>query len=411
MTSPTHTPTDVSDLVNRYAARMAHPQPVRDDEVWRKHSLTRGAVGIALLHIERAHTGHTTWHHAHSWIRHTTAAPISATGNTGLYQGIPAVTFALHTAAGTTERYRAALTELDTHIRRQVDHRTASAAARMRQGIPAHFREYDIFFGLTGIGALLLLRDPGGYAMERVLRYLVALSRPLRTSDGDLPGWWVAHDPYGRASRAYPGGHGNFGIAHGIAGPLALLGHAQRRGITVDGQAEAITSLAAWFDRWRRDSHTGPWWPEWITTSDLRSARPSQTRPGRPGWCYGTPGIARALQVAAIATNDPHLRQAAEDALVRCLDDPVQQARITDAGLCHGWAGVHQTLWRAARDASTPALAARLPQVTENLLRHADPDTAPEPGFLNGAAGTALALQAINTPPTSGWDTCLALHA
>ncbi|MEU5978953.1 hypothetical protein [Streptomyces sp. NPDC047315] len=30
--------------------------------------------------------------------------------------------------------------------------------------------------------------------------------------------------------------------------------------------------------------------------------------------------------------------------------DTTQLARLADAGICHGWAGTHQTAWRATRD-------------------------------------------------------------
>ena len=54
----------------------------------------------------------------------------------------------------------------------------------------------------------------------------------------------------------------------------------------------------------------------------------------------GTPGLARAQQLAALALGDRARQQAAEDALARCLADPVQLARISDPALCHGWAGL-----------------------------------------------------------------------
>nr|WP_202511662.1 lanthionine synthetase C family protein [Streptomyces sp. SID3343] len=390
---------------------MARPLDAPGDQPWVRQSLTRGAAGTALLHIERAHAGDGSWHQAHTWIRHATTDDISATDNTGLYQGAPAVAFTLHTAAADTRRYHAALTELDAHLGPLAHKRASAAQERITRGTPSDFREYDVFFGLTGIGALLLRRHPGAGATERVLTSLVELTKPLRTDDGDLPGWWVTHDPHHRDSPQYPRGHANFGVAHGIAGPLALLSHALRRGITVDGHHAAIHRICTWFDRWRQESDAGPWWPEWITMADLRSGRPGQRRPGRPSWCYGTPGITYALQSAGIALGDRSRAQAAEDALARCLTDPMQQGRLTDAGLCHGWAGLYQTVWRAARAATAPALAAHLPEIAVKLARHARPSTAP--GLLEGDAGTALALHtaAHDQAPTSGWDTCLLLHA
>jgi lantibiotic biosynthesis protein len=79
--------------------------------------------------------------------------------------------------------------------------------------------------------------------------------------------------------------------------------------------------------------------------------------------------------------------------------------------LCHGWAGLFQTAWRAARDARTPALADCLPDMTRLLARHARPRASDGTGLLEGDAGLALALHtaAYGTPPASGWDACLLL--
>ncbi|MGH3692884.1 MAG: lanthionine synthetase C family protein [Pseudonocardiaceae bacterium] len=409
MAAPTISTADLAEAADRYAGHLALPGPPTDDEPWAAQSLTKGAAGIALLHIERAHAGRGTWQQAHTWITNAVAGQISATDNTGLYLGAPAITFMLAAATGTTGRYRDALVDIDRHVAALAHRRAEAAMARISAGVLAGFREYDVFFGLSGIGALLLRRDPGGSAMEQILNYLVALSEPLRVDGQVLPGWWVGHDPHRRSSAAYRGGHGNLGAAHGIAGPLALLSQAMRRGITVDGHREAITTICEWLDTWRQDSEAGPWWPEWITLADQRSGQPGQPGPARPSWCYGTPGIARTGQLASIATGDERRQQMYEETLVRCLEDPAQQARITDGGLCHGWAGVYETVWHAAHDAASSALADHLPRLAENLGRRTHPGTTAGPGFLEGDAGTALALHTAvhNVAPISGWDACL----
>ncbi|MFD0633123.1 lanthionine synthetase LanC family protein [Catenulispora yoronensis] len=96
--------------------------------------------------------------------------------------------------------------------------------------------------------------------MEQILDYLVALTRPLRHDERTLPGWWVSHAPERLTSAAYAG-HGNFGAAHGITGPLALLAQAARRGLIVKGHREAIETIFTFMDSWRQDSPAGSWWP------------------------------------------------------------------------------------------------------------------------------------------------------
>ncbi|GAA0284423.1 lanthionine synthetase C family protein [Actinomadura nitritigenes] len=403
MISPRTVPVVLADrLVQRHAA-----SPLASShEPWKAQSLAKGSAGIALMHIERAYSGAEIWHQAHVSIKQAASADISAADSTGLFLGAPAIAFVLN-AGG---RYRRALETLDTHVHQLAHRRVEAAMARINRGAFPAFGEYDIFYGLTGIGAHLLRRTPNGSALERILSYLVMLTRPLRNGDDELPGWWVHHDPHGRAPTGHHiGGHANFGAAHGITGPLLLLSQAARRGITVDGQDAAIASIIDWFGRWQQDGEAGPWWPEYITRHDLRTGKPTQPGPARPSWCYGTPGIARAGQLAAIATADSVRQRFFEDALHACLADPAQTSTLTCAGLCHGWAGVFQTAWRAARDAITPMLAAVLPMLADRLVEHASAAGNAEPGLLDGSAGTVLALHtaASDAAPLSGWDACL----
>lgn len=372
-------------------------------------SLARGAVAGALLHVERAWTGVGTWTTAQDHIRRVAAGPVDAADHAGLYYGAPAVAFLLHAAADRHPRYRTASQTMDEHVLRLTRRRLDTAATRIDVGEPAAFAEYDLFYGLTGIGALLLRHHPGSDELAGILRYLVTLvTQPRREGGVELPGWWVAHDP--DQILPTPGGHANFGMAHGAAGLLAFLALATADGRVIDGQREAIAVLTAWFDRWRQDGAEGPWWPQWITREELNAGRPAHTGPGQASWCYGTVGIARARQLAAIATGDTRRQQDAEEALAASLTD-TQLDRITKPGLCHGIAGVFQTAYRAARDARGPALTNQLPALADRLTRHAhsEKDGDQTAGLLTGRAGVDLVLETArrNTPPHTGWDACL----
>ncbi|MFF3750350.1 lanthionine synthetase C family protein [Streptomyces sp. NPDC002018] len=401
--------TTTTSPADSFARRLTTPAPPPDDQPWAAQSLAVGAAGTALLHIERARTGNGTWQQAHTWIKSAVATDVSAADTSGLYLGAPAVAFMLSCAVtADSARYHDTAATMDRHIT-DLTHRRADAAdSRLRSGHRPTFHEYDVFYGMTGIGAYLLRRAPTGNAIERVLSYLVALTRPIRDSDqGELPGWWVGHDPNLAQSRQFPGGHANLGAAHGITGPLLLLARALRQGLTVDGHHGAIDTILGWLDAWRQDGPGGPWWPEHLHLGDLHAGTPGQTGPARPSWCYGTPSIARAGQLASIARHDTARQHLYEDAMARCLTDPGQLSTIADTSLCHGWAGVYQTAWRTAQDAVTPALRAALPGIAAALTRHAHPG--PDPGLLEGDAGTALALTtaAHDAAPISGWDACL----
>jgi hypothetical protein len=77
---------DLADVAERLAARLATPPPPTQWAGWGQN-LTDGAVGIALLHIERARTGQGTWTTAHTWLAAATTGPVAATTGAGLFLG------------------------------------------------------------------------------------------------------------------------------------------------------------------------------------------------------------------------------------------------------------------------------------------------------------------------------------
>ncbi|PRW63101.1 lanthionine synthetase C family protein [Actinopolyspora mortivallis] len=368
-------------------------------------SLAAGAAGISLLHSERAASGHGDWASAHAWLTIALSGDLSARDNVGLFFGAPACAFAAHLATqarpGILTR---ALSQFDTSITNLTRRRLTAAHTRINRGDPAAFREYDLMRGLTGLGVYHLQRNHHN-STRAVLSYLVRLTHPR--PDG-LPGWWVGHAPIpDDPDPAFAHGHANLGMAHGIAGPLALLAQAARRGITVDGHLDALDRIRAWLDTWQQPHPTGPWWPYWITCTQLHDDA-SIPGPGRPSWCYGTPGVARAQQLTALALGDTALQRTSETALLGCLTDPKQRNSLTEPGLCHGLAGLLRTTWRMAEDAVTDELGEHLPPLITTLIEYRHTNS---PEFLTGAAGVALALHttAANTD-SCAWDTTLLLN-
>lgn len=391
---------------------------------WWRQSLAHGAPGIALLHIERAATGLAPWETAHQWLAYSATGGITTGADSHLYYGAPALAHALTCA--TTVRpapYQRALALLDASIAATTEKRIATAHQRMDRGEPPALAEFDLIRGITGAGAHLLRRDPGGGTVRAVLEYLVRLTEPISHEGEELPGWWTLSGPSGRASARFAEGHGNSGMAHGIAGPLALLALAARKGVAVGGHLDAIDRITGWLDRWRVETASGPVWPYWVNRAQLRADHRETSAAQPPSWCYGTAGLARAQQLSALATRDERRQALAESALLQALSSPVQRAALrASPSLCHGFAGLAHIAVVAAADAAPP-VANRLRALIPDLLAAVQPVPAdlstvgtplppgmePRHGFLEGAAGVALAVAAAAsaTPSQSGWDTCL----
>ncbi|MDX3855964.1 lanthionine synthetase LanC family protein, partial [Streptomyces sp. AK02-01A] len=169
--------------------------PAPDPTTATRQSLAHGPLGVTLLHIERARRGTGTWQAVHHQL--AAVGPLIDGDEVSLFLGAPAMAYVLHlAAAGNEQRYSGALRTLDrvvtTHVRRRLD----AAHTRIDQQRLTTFAEYDLFRGLTGLGALLLRRHPDSNEMKRVLEYLVRLTEPVSGPKGrPLPGWWVSHAP------------------------------------------------------------------------------------------------------------------------------------------------------------------------------------------------------------------------
>ncbi|MFI0409072.1 lanthionine synthetase C family protein [Actinomadura sp. 3N508] len=339
----------------------------------RTQDLAQADLGMALLPIE-----HGDLAAARSHLTRAVQGGVSTGSNASLFHGAPALEFVLSRAGHTSREVREAAD-------RVVAARLTAAHRRQEQGVLPRLAEFDLIQGLTGLGALLLARGTASPLLKEVLAYLVSLSRPVHADGRDLPGWWSTTGP---AEEEMDGGHGNNGVAHGIAGPLAMLALAAQHDITVPGQLDAIATYARWLD-----TYGGCYW---ITRDQVSALDPPASVPARPSWCYGQIGVARAQQLAAIALGDAARQRAAENTIARTLSDPGLLDRITDASLCHGWAGLLTVTRAVAADTSA---ASRFTSLIDDLTRRltTDLERLPTPGFMEGRTGAQLALDGTNT--------------
>ncbi|MFF3275177.1 lanthionine synthetase C family protein [Streptomyces chrestomyceticus] len=411
-------------LADAIATQLADPGTVPPVPQEHRQHLAYGPPGIALLHIERAASGLGPWQRAHDWLAAASHQPVTSGPDSHPFYGAPAFAHALACAADhLSSAYQRALDTMDRQVRADARRRLDAAHRRIDAGRLPKLAEFDAIRGLTGYGAYLLRRDPGHSTLRAVLDYCVRLTEPITHHGEILPGWWTETGPSGSPDgHRFPGGHANSGIAHGIGGVLAFLALAVRNGTVTDHHHTALRTILVWLDRWQQKAGCGTAWPYWVTRADLRTGRLNPSTPRRPSWCYGTAGLARAQQLAALALGDTGRQIDAENALVAALTDPKQFKATTDLGLCHGFAGLAHVAARTAEDAH-PSTVGRLRAAIPALLNAITPpgpdpepiatglvrNAEPGPGLLDGAAGISLALLALSTaaPPQTAWDTCL----
>ncbi|MFD8981164.1 lanthionine synthetase C family protein [Streptomyces sp. NPDC059564] len=394
----------------RYAD-LARSRSAGGFEFW-PTALSSGLPSVALLMTElaRALPGEGWDAAAHTHLKAlaeaTRARPIAGLGMHGGLAGV-ALTFAA--AEAMDPRYRTVRRSLDRALAERVrDHPWRHG----EDGVQDH--DYDAVNGAAGLLGYLVTATDAGPAVTEAVTVLV--DRLVRLAGPpDAPRWRIAAHADGHG---HPGGHYDLGLAHGIAGPLAALALARRAGHGGPALDRTLGDTADWLYARRTEPLAPDGAPEWPATVPAPApATDAGQPPGRPGWCYGGLGIARALWHTGTALGRDDLKR---HALRRAAADHRPQLDHTagdSPGLCHGTAGLLR-LWtlfapddpagraRAAADAALARLIAEYDPSTPLGYRdeerpgvHLD-----DPGFLTGVCGVLLSMLAAVTDTAPLWD-------
>jgi lantibiotic biosynthesis protein len=332
------------------------------------------------------------------------ALRVERRSDVSLFSGLAGIAFAAESVD--SRRYARLLSTLDALISQH----TERAIARM-ESRPSGVAEYDldVVSGLAGVGAYALTRGD-----EQLLHSIVDALVRIVLVDGDIPGWHTPPelllDETDRA--ASPGGRLNCGLAHGIPGPLALLSLAASAGFDGDGLADSITRGATWLADQRVDDRWGVNWPYSVPIDGDGTLAPA-----RAAWCYGAPGISRALWLAGEATGDRELQVLAVEALEAVARRPPEARQASAPTFCHGTAGILAIASRMADDCGSRAVCELADELAVSLVGQFEPEAifgyrdldadgraVDRAGVLQGAAGVALVLLASTPEAAPPWE-------
>jgi hypothetical protein len=185
-------------------------------------------------------------------------------------------------------------------------------------------------------------------------------------------------------------------------------------GAHVRGLRDAIVSIAAWLGDNRCDDVWGMNWPTMVA---LTGGEAAAEQPGRAAWCYGSPGVARALWLAGRAIEDEQLMTLSSEAMQAVYRRPLHKRQIDSPTFCHGVAGLLQITLRFAHDTGEAVFSTAAVDLTDQLLAAYDPksllgfcslepggNSVDQPGLLDGAPGVVLVLLAAATDVEPSWD-------
>jgi hypothetical protein len=280
--------------------------------------------------------------------------------------------------------------------------------------------EYDLIEGLVGFGVYALERLPDPTAtkcLELIVEHLeeiaVCQSNGITfpTKPGLLPG---------SQREQHQDSYYDVGLAHGVAGVIAFLGGVCASGVAHEKARALVCGTVKWLLSQKMSNSLRGRFPYFVGPN-IRRKR------ARLAWCYGDAGIASALLLAGHCLKEPTWEREALE-IARCAADRrPEQTAVVDATLCHGAAGlghIFNRIFQLTGEVwSRKAALFWLNRTLELKLtgkgvggfltyahdENGKPQWIEDAGFLEGAAGIALALLAATTSVEPSWDRALLL--
>lgn len=363
----------------------------------RDASLSAGSAGFAILFAELHRAGVQDGAADLAARELDEAAETLATSPIGasLYPGFTGIAWAAHVVGELLEGDDDASDAIDDAVVR------ALAVADWQEA------PYDLITGLTGLGFYALERWPRPTAREALIQIVGELARTARHDDNGTY-WWTPPTLLHPIRRAqYPGGGVDLGVAHGIAGVIPFLARVHR--VAAADVDELLEGTVQWLLANVLETEAGPTVPYYIADN-------VEPGPARLGWCYGDPGVAAALMLAAHAAWRPDWLDQARRLARTATRRPPAETGVVDAGFCHGSAGLahlFNRMYQYTGDAELREAALFWLDETLERLEDASTPKATERdahpalnghGLLEGSTGVALALLAAAVAREPAWD-------
>lgn len=259
---------------------------------------------------------------------------------------------------------------------------------------------YDLISGIAGALYYILDFDLNINDMKKVktmLNYLVSLSTYYDYKGMRLPRFHIPKEsiPTEENKIKYADGYLNFGLSHGMLGPLIALCKAKYKGYIVNNIDDAINTLFFIYETFKQteknEIHN---WPNFISSKDFNLQNKGVRGSMRESWCYGNIGIMRGLYVAARYLGDLKLQERYLSYLVSTLNRSTIAYQLSESCLCHGYSSVLAISSYAFYDTQDKRLMGMINETLRACLDSLREDESLESNFflLSGISGIVLTL-------------------
>lgn len=346
-----------------------------------------------------------------------------------LFTGLTGISFATYIASKNRKRYKKFLKQLDEIILKRLDLFLHSQKKIHAYNKGTKAAVYDVISGLAGINRYLLLTSDKKENLNMakrinsfIIQYIV---KDINIDQHYVPGWYInKQNSLEKEKELYPKGSFNLGLSHGISGVLAMLSLSYSKGIIEHGHAQAIKYIVDWILKLKSFDEYGVVWPGRISFDNYIENNCLFQKSARESWCYGNPGILRALFLASKSLNDENLKRKVVNAYSAIY---LRKWNLESVTFCHGKSGLLQTTIQMQKDIKNDIFIEDINKLISIIigdycksypygfkdmeLKEGTYSYIDKVGLLEGSVGVALSLfSSINKNHEIYWDSAFLIN-
>jgi len=162
----------------------------------------------------------------------------------------------------------------------------------------------------------------------------------------------------------------NYGVSHGMAGPLAVLSLAYKGSANSESVMEIIDSI---IDEYMKSFHYVDniiYWPGRITFEQYIEKEKCIYGKSRMSWCYGSIGILNSLYIAAREKSDNELTEFCIKELKKIASMDTRDYLLASPIVCHGLSGVVLVLKKMYQETRDEVFHYKMLELLEKLIRN-----------------------------------------
>lgn len=335
----------ILELCEVYLNRIKKPQEVLLDY---DISLARGAAGIILFLSEVDKVlDISTDEIIFDYIQYVKDSIPAYSCNIGLYVGITGLAYAVNLQNERTGQYKKLLSTLDKII---IDQYNLYHNKMGKNGyVIGTYEEYDVINGLAGLTRYILSRSFYSEQMSEIL-YLIQddicrIYREKKENDVVMNGFATHRNLYDEKANRYYWSDDysyNIGMAHGVPGIISALSLIVLQGKSNQNGEYVLKKLVEFMLEINKKVGKKLLPSEGV----IKDKYTTSWKATRCAWCYGNPGIAASMHLAARALKSQRIEDARENLIDNMANNSFSRWMITSPMLCHGYSGVLEILLR-----------------------------------------------------------------